>query len=72
MKFNPAVLTVQKGDTVLFINHDFVIHNITEKSAAKWSSPQLANGKSWRMVVTQTADYYCTIHQVMNGRIQVH
>jgi len=71
MQFQPAELTVEKGDTVTFVNHDMVAHNITEASKAAWSSSQLPSGKSWSVVVKQDWNYICTIHPTMKGKIQV-
>jgi plastocyanin len=71
MKFQPEELSVQKGDTVVFTNHDLVNHDIAEAAAVKWSSSILAPEHSWKMVVTQNSDYYCSIRPVMKGRIRV-
>ncbi len=70
MKFIPAVVTVNKGDTVLFINNGIVGHNATEVNKA-WASPTLNNGDSWKIVPDKSADYYCSIHIVMKGKIVV-
>ena len=69
MKFFPEVLNVHPGDTVVWINNDIVVHDVTEEKNKAWSSSPLAPGKSWRMVVTADADYYCSIHQVMKGKL---
>jgi plastocyanin len=69
MKFKPAQLTVKSGDKIVFINRDMVVHNVTEASGKSWKSPDLATGKSWSMVATKSADYYCTYHPVMKGKI---
>lgn len=71
MKFTPAELTVQKGDKVMFVNHDLVAHDITEASAKAWSSSVLPAEESWTLEVTESADYYCTLHPVMKGKIIV-
>ena len=71
MKFQPATLTVQRGDTVVWINHDLVPHDVTEEKSKAWSSGPLPPGKSWRMPVTKSTDYYCSIHVVMKGKIEV-
>ncbi|MBD0332944.1 MAG: cupredoxin domain-containing protein [Chitinophagaceae bacterium] len=71
MKFQPATLLLQKNDTVVFVNHDLVAHNATEASKKAWGSPTLASGDSWKVVVTQSAGYYCTIHPVMKGKLVV-
>jgi plastocyanin len=71
MKFQPAVLTVKKGDTIIFINHDLVIHNITEETNKLWASSSLQNGKSWTLIATESTVYFCSIHPVMKGKIVV-
>ncbi len=69
MQFNPAVLTVKAGDTVLWINKDIVAHNITEEKSKAFYSDTLAVGKSWKMAVKDSAGYYCSIHPTMKGKL---
>jgi plastocyanin len=69
MKFQPAEITLMKGDTVEWVNNDIVAHNVRELKNDSWASPTLASGESWKMVVTQSADYYCSIHVVMKGKL---
>jgi plastocyanin len=71
MKFEPAELLVQKGDTVIWINHDLVVHDVTEDPGQSWSSSRIPNGQSWSMVITKSTDYFCNIHQVMKGKVIV-
>jgi plastocyanin len=71
MKFQPVELKVQAGDTVMWINRDIVAHNVTEEKNAAWASSPLVSGASWKMVVTQNVDYYCSIHVTMKGKIRV-
>jgi len=71
MQFQPASLTVQKGDTVIWTNHDIVAHDVTEESSKAWTSSVMPVGQSWSLVVTQSADYYCSIHVVMKGKLMV-
>ena len=71
VKFQPQVLTVQKGDTVVWTNQDIVAHNVTQQPGAAWASSTLQPGQSWRHVVDETADYICTLHPVMKGNIEV-
>ena len=71
MKFQPAELIVQKGDTVVWINNDIVAHDVTEESSKAWTSSLMPVGQSWSLVVTQSADYYCSIHVVMKGKLVV-
>jgi plastocyanin len=71
MKFQPAEIKVHKGETVIWINKDITDHDVTEQSTKAWTSSPLAAGASWSMVMTQSADYYCNLHQVMKGKIIV-
>lgn len=71
MQFQPAVLKVHSGDTVVWVNHDIVAHDVTEQSRKAWSSSPLAPGASWHMIANENADYYCSIHQVMKGKLEV-
>lgn len=71
MKFQPAILTVHKGDTVEWVNKDIVAHDVTQVPNNLWSSSNLPSGKSWKMAVEETDDYYCSIHVVMVGKLIV-
>jgi plastocyanin len=71
MKFEPREIKVHKGDRVLWINKDITDHDVTEQLTKAWASSPLASGESWSMVVTESADYYCNLHQVMKGKIVV-
>ena len=71
MKFQPEVINVQKGDTVVWINKDIVAHDVTEEQNKAWTSSVMPSGSSWSLVATQSADYYCSIHVVMKGKLVV-
>ncbi|HEY4195547.1 MAG TPA: plastocyanin/azurin family copper-binding protein, partial [Mucilaginibacter sp.] len=71
MKFVPADIEVEKGDTVLFVNKDMVTHDVTEQATKAWSSSPIPAGGSWKLAVTDDADYYCSIHEVMKGKIEL-
>jgi plastocyanin len=71
MRFNPAELTINKGDTVVFVNKDLVVHDITEVPDKTWTSSNLSPGQSYKMAVRTSADYFCSIHPVMKGKIVV-
>jgi plastocyanin len=71
MQFQPSELVIQTGDTIVWINRDIVAHDVTEESAKAWASSALATGQSWTRVFTESANYYCAIHQVMKGKIIV-
>ncbi len=71
MKFQPAELVVNSGDTVVWINKDIVAHDVTEEAGKAWTSSVMPSGASWSMVVSKSADYYCSIHVVMKGKLLV-
>jgi plastocyanin len=71
MKFFPDELNVRKGDKVVFVNRDFVIHDVTEETKKTWSSSPLATDQMWVLIVTESVDYICSIHPVMKGRIVI-
>ena len=69
MAFLPPEIKVNKGDTVIFINRDPVDHDITEEDRKLWSSSPLHPGQSWSKVITGSANYFCSLHVVMKGKI---
>ena len=71
MQFQPSELSVQKGDTVVFINKDMLVHDVTEEKSKVWGSSSLSPGQSFSLAISENADYYCTIHPVMKGKILV-
>ncbi len=71
MQFQPAEIRVNKGDTVMWVNKDIVPHDATEIDST-WASPLLANGVSWKKVITKSDSYYCSIHVVMKGEVIVN
>ena len=71
MKFQPSEHTVKKGDTIIFINRDYVVHDVTEAESKRWNSMPLQTDKSYSRVVTRSEGYYCSLHPVMKGKITV-
>ena len=71
MKFNPDELTVNKGDTVLWVNSDIVAHDVTEEETKAWSSSVIEPGNAWKMEIEKSVDYYCSIHVIMKGKIKI-
>ena len=72
MKFIPERLDVNKGDTVVWVNKDYVQHDITDKNKKEWTSGVLDKDMKWSKVITKDEDYYCSIHVVMNGIIRIN
>jgi plastocyanin len=70
MKFVPETITVEKGDTVEWVNSDITNHCVTEINK-QWTSSAIASGASWKKVMTANADYYCAIHLVMKGKVAI-
>lgn len=71
VKFEPSELFVNRGDTVVWINRDIVAHNVTQLPNKAWTSGNIEKNESWRMVIKEEFDYYCTIHPPMKGAIKI-
>lgn len=75
MQFVPADLTVNQGDTVVWINKDIVPHTSTDSSATAggWDSGMVNAGDSAVVVMGTKGsfDYVCIFHPVMTGKIVV-
>lgn len=65
-------LTVNRGDTVIWINNDPMAHSIISNDG-KFSSNILSTGNSFRFTFTKsgTYPYHCGIHASMTGTITV-
>jgi plastocyanin len=71
LAFAPAKITVHAGDTVEWVNKDFVDHTATDEKGA-WDVPLPAHGAG--KVVLKTPghiSYYCRVHPTMKGEIDV-
>lgn len=68
--FNPPSLTIKKGATVTWTNHDSTLHQI---KSATFNSAALSNGQSFVFTFNEsgTFDYSCAIHPSMQGQIIV-
>lgn len=71
LSYSPAVAQAKVGDTVEWINKDFVAHTATARNGA-WDVTIPAN-KTARLVVKKAGnvDYYCRFHPNMKGRLVV-
>lgn len=72
MQFQPANLTVNKGDTVVWINKDLVSHNVTEDPAGSIKSDTLSTGDSFKLVPDHSFNYICSIHPTMKAQLTVN
>ena len=73
MRFEPAVIDARPGDTIVWINGDFVPHTATSKDGS-WDSSDIAPGATWKLVVGVDAkgDYLCSFHPMMTGTVAQH
>lgn len=71
MKFQPDTVRIHKGDTILFTNKDVVEHDATALPDSAWTTGPLQPGQSRKMVIDKSTDYFCSIHVVMRGRVEV-
>ncbi|MGE5493254.1 MAG: cupredoxin family copper-binding protein [Actinomycetota bacterium] len=71
-RFDPGVLTVRPGDTVVWVNRDPFPHTATARSGA-FDSGSIDSGKSWKYRVGKagTFDYFCAFHPTMKGVLKV-
>ncbi len=70
--FNPPILTVAPGTTVVWTNNDIVSHTVSADDGS-WSSRFLAPHKyySHTFKTAGTFGYHCKIHIFMTGTVVV-
>ena len=69
-KFNPEVLAVEVGDTVVFTNNDGAPHTATANDRS-WATATLRKGQSAEVsiVAGMEGGYFCSIHTNMKGEL---
>lgn len=69
-KFKPAEITIQKGETITWINEDSITHTVTGTGI---NSGSLNKGQSFKQTFNDagTFNYNCTTHPYMKGKITV-
>ncbi len=72
MQFSPAKLQVRFGDTITWINNDFIPHTATAVDKS-WNSKNLAKGEEFSLIVSDNTvlDYYCFYHPNMIAKIEI-
>jgi plastocyanin len=72
MRFSPAVLSVRRGDRVVWINKDMFPHTVTS-DVRRFDSGEIASDASWSYIVSMPGEYAysCRFHPSMKGRLQV-
>ena len=73
MRFDPEELTVNAGDTVIWVNKDLVPHTATSAKEGLFDSELIESGKSWQYKVEGKGyvDYICTFHPGMKGVLNI-
>lgn len=72
--FRPAVVTIAKGTTVVWVNKDDDVHTIKSKAGPEaFSSPALPTGSRYGFTFKRagTYRYICSVHPYMHGVIVV-
>ncbi len=71
MTFRPAMLEVEPGDTVVWINRDVVPHTATGTGKPDWTTGHLIHGQSGHYVPRNsgTTAYFCELHPAMKGEL---
>lgn len=72
--FDPDDLTIQAGETVLWVNREAVVHNVTPEGHSEWTAATLnTTGDEFQHTFDETGDfpYECTLHPGMEGIIRV-
>jgi plastocyanin len=71
LAFAPAQVTARAGDTIEWVNADFLAHTATARNGA-FDVTIPANGKASVVVKSAgTVDYYCKFHPNMTGKVVV-
>lgn len=78
--FDPLILNVPLGTTVIWKNLDSTLHTVTSasaeggKSGTIFDSSYLTGGKKFQHTFSSagTFDYYCTLHPYMKGQVVVN
>lgn len=72
MRFQPESLTVNAGDTVVWINKDLFPHTATSQAGA-FNSSAIEAGRSWQFTpATKGAfAYVCTFHPSMKATLRI-
>ena len=72
VRFQPEVITVRAGDSVVWVNKDPFPHTAVSKTAS-FDSESIDADKSWKYVPKKKGEfeYVCTLHPTMKGTLRV-
>jgi plastocyanin len=73
IKFNPAKVTIKKGQTVVWTNDDSVGHDVTSDTFKSGSPGGIENGQTFqhKFAKAGTFKYRCSVHPGMEGTVVV-
>jgi plastocyanin len=73
MRFQPEVLSVASGDTIVWVNKGLVPHTATSV-AGGFDSKDIQVDKSWSYTIRTKGDfaYTCTFHPTMKAMLRVN
>lgn len=71
MSFQPADITVNAGDTIVWINEDIVAHDVSHWPDKSWHSDTLHPHDSFVKIIEDSSSYFCSIHPTMKARFSV-
>ena len=71
MRFQPEVLAVAPGDTIVWVNKDPFPHTVTAKG--QFDSGSIGVDRRWTLVARKAGHYayLCTLHPNMQGSVDV-
>lgn len=73
--YSPATITVKKGSTVTWVNHDDIEHTVTssDDSPVSFDSGLFGKNETFSFTFDEagTYQYYCTPHPYMKGTVVV-
>ena len=71
--FNPSTITINKGDTVVWINKDSIRHSVVSDSGSELDSSLLSQEQSYSHTFNEagTYNYHCAPHSYMKAKIIV-
>jgi len=72
LKYEPEMLTVRRGDTIVWTNKDPFPHTVTS-TAGGFDSREIAPGKSWKYTAAKKGEfaYICLLHPTMKALLKV-
>ena len=71
-RFEPQMVKLHPGDTVIWKTRDIVPHTATAKDGG-WDSGTIEAGGSWKTVITEDmlGDYLCVFHPSMIASLNI-